>query len=337
MSRYSEALESIFTSEQKYTVLQLIKALIASTEELAGHTVVDSEVTQTTPVAGQPTTVSVVLTFDDDTTKTLTVTVPAGAQGIQGETGATGPQGPQGETGATGPQGPQGETGATGPQGSKGDTGATGAQGPQGETGATGPQGPKGDTGATGAQGPQGETGATGPQGPKGDTGEGVPAGGTAGQVLAKKTGTDYDTEWTTPQSGGVTSIGGATGAITLGSGLSISNNELSASGGSGAEITQPVVGPDIGFNVALSGIGLGTALIAITSTGKLYFLTGTAKPTNPDPLPNVVMIYFLTIKGTTKTGTLTTNNTEDVSMANAQTGIWYMLLSNINISGRFD
>lgn len=43
--------------------------------------------------------------------------------------------------------------------------------------------GPKGETG---------ETGATGPAGP------GVPTGGTARQVLTKKSGTDYDTQWTT-------------------------------------------------------------------------------------------------------------------------------------------
>ncbi len=48
----------------------------------------------------------------------------------------------------------------------------------------------KGDTGATGPQGPQGV------QGPKGDTGEGVPTGGTTGQVLIKSSDADYDTEW---------------------------------------------------------------------------------------------------------------------------------------------
>ena len=71
--------------------------------------------------------------------------------------------------------------------------GETGAQGPAGETGATGPQGPQGETGATGPQGPQGETGATGPQGP---AGPGVMSGGLAGQILAKASGTDYDTHW---------------------------------------------------------------------------------------------------------------------------------------------
>ena len=40
--------------------------------------------------------------------------------------------------------------------------------------------------------------GTQGATGVKGDTGEGVPAGGTAGQMLVKHSGTDYDTEWVT-------------------------------------------------------------------------------------------------------------------------------------------
>lgn len=42
--------------------------------------------------------------------------------------------------------------------------------------------------------------GADGQQGP---AGQGVPTGGTAGQVLAKVDGTDYNTEWVTPSGGG--------------------------------------------------------------------------------------------------------------------------------------
>ena len=112
---------------------------------------------------------------------------PRGEQGIQGPPGTTGPQGPTGATGATGatgPQGPQGERGLQGPQGERG---------PQGEQGERGPQGATGATGATGPQGPQGEIG---PQGEQGPAGEGVPAGGTANQVLIKSSSTDYDTEW---------------------------------------------------------------------------------------------------------------------------------------------
>lgn len=176
-TRYYEALESIFTSENKYTVLQLIKALIEATDELAGHTIVDIAVTEGTVIAGQPTPLVITFSLDDNTTKEFTVYLPAGAQGLQG------PQGPKGDKGDTGETG---ATGAEGPQGPKGDTG---------DTGATGPQGPQG------IQGPTGATGATGPQGP---AGVGVPSGGTAGQVLSKVDGTDYNTAWEDPASGGI-------------------------------------------------------------------------------------------------------------------------------------
>lgn len=48
-----------------------------------------------------------------------------------------------------------------------------------------------------------GADGATGPAGPAGAAGQGVPAGGSTGQVLTKTSGTDYDTTWATPSSGG--------------------------------------------------------------------------------------------------------------------------------------
>ena len=89
--------------------------------------------------------------------------------------------------GIKGDKGDKGDTGAQGIQGEKGDKGDKGDQGDQGI------QGPKGDTGD---QGPTGATGAKGDKGDKGDTGEGVPEGGTAGQVLKKKSNTDFDTEW---------------------------------------------------------------------------------------------------------------------------------------------
>lgn len=49
--------------------------------------------------------------------------------------------------------------------------------------------------------GPQGEKGTDGDKGDKGDKGDmgiGIPSGGTAGQVITKKSGTDYDLEWAT-------------------------------------------------------------------------------------------------------------------------------------------
>jgi hypothetical protein len=85
-------------------------------------------------------------------------------------------------------------------------------------SGTVGPAGPKGDTGATGATGPTGATGATGPTGATGATGaagQGVPAGGTTGQVLAKASGANYDTEWVAQTGGG----GGGSGTVTSVSG----------------------------------------------------------------------------------------------------------------------
>ena len=68
----------------------------------------------------------------------------------------------------------------------------------------------KGATGATGATGNPGATGPAGVAGPPGPAstvpgppGQGVPAGGTVGQVLTKTSSGDYATTWQTPSGGG--------------------------------------------------------------------------------------------------------------------------------------
>lgn len=135
----------------------------------------------------------------------------------RGDTGATGPQGERGEAGPQGEPGPRGETGQTGPAGPRGEQGPQGVQGERGATGATGPQGPtgpQGEQGIQGEQGPKGDTGATGATGPQGTPGVGVPAGGTAGQILKKaSSGTDYDTEWA--DANPVVTVPGSTPSIT--------------------------------------------------------------------------------------------------------------------------
>lgn len=72
----------------------------------------------------------------------------------------------------------------------------------RGLDGQDGAQGPAGNDGAPGAPG------ADGANGEKGDPGEGVAPGGSTGQILAKKSGDDYDTEWVDAPTGG--SSGGA-------------------------------------------------------------------------------------------------------------------------------
>ena len=57
--------------------------------------------------------------------------------------------------------------------------------------------------GPAGPMGPQGLTGPQGPAGTPGANGQGVPVGGTTGQVLAKVDATDYNTQWVTPSAGG--------------------------------------------------------------------------------------------------------------------------------------
>ena len=92
-------------------------------------------------------------------------------------------------------------------------------------------KGPQGDPGSAGAPGAPGSDGTTftpsvssagviswtndggkanpdpvnikGPQGDTGPAGPGVPAGGSAGQVLAKTSGSDYATGWITPEANG--------------------------------------------------------------------------------------------------------------------------------------
>jgi len=61
-----------------------------------------------------------------------------------------------------------------------------------------------------------GAAGPTGSQGPIGPVGVGVVTGGFTGQVLAKKTNADYDTEWITGGGGGGSAIwGGIAGTLS--------------------------------------------------------------------------------------------------------------------------
>ena len=63
----------------------------------------------------------------------------------------------------------------------------------------TGVKGERGSTGPAGAMGTTGATGATGAAGEAGAAGQGVPAGGSEGQILAKASDNDYDGEWVDP------------------------------------------------------------------------------------------------------------------------------------------
>jgi hypothetical protein len=55
-----------------------------------------------------------------------------------------------------------------------------------------------GDSGYSGISGSEGLSGYSGIYGDSGYSGVGIPAGGTSGQVLRKKSNSDYDVEWYT-------------------------------------------------------------------------------------------------------------------------------------------
>lgn len=177
---------------------------------------------------------------------------PPGERGLQGLRGERGLQGPpgiglKGERGERGPRGLKGERGPRGLKGQKGDTGtsitwrgewekntayaandavfsigstfvcisahlskATNKP-PTGESWRTYwiPLAERGETGPAGGSGSDGEPGAPG---------VGVPSGGATNQVLAKKSNSNYDTQWVNPAAGGgaVDSVNGYIGVVVL-------------------------------------------------------------------------------------------------------------------------
>ncbi len=166
-----------------------------------------------------------------------------GADGAQGPQGETGPAGPTGPTGAQGPAGADGADGDEGPQGPQGPAGPAGADGADGSDGAQGPTGPAGADGADGAEGPQGPAGPTGPTGATGPAGadgsdgadgQGVPTGGTAGQVLSKIDGTDYNTRWVDDQTGLLLS---AVQDVAVGASLGLEQSLLAQAGQAGLTV----------------------------------------------------------------------------------------------------
>lgn len=140
------------------------------------------------------------------------------------------------------------------------------------------PTGPRGPAGATGATGAAGATGATGAAGADGADGQGVPVGGTTGQVLAKATATDFDTAWTDPAAGGgaVDSVNGQTGVVVLGA---ADVGADAAGAAAAAQAASQPVDSDLTAIAALSTTAYGRALLALAdaAAGRTALGLGTA------------------------------------------------------------
>ena len=167
---------------------------------------------------------------------------PTGPQGIQGPPGQDGTDGQDGQDGADGVSPVISSTSITGGHRltivdaggtttvdvMDGQDGTDGTDGTDGQDGVSPEVTIASITGGhsvtiTDADHPGGQTfnvmdgadGQDGAPGQDGQDGVGVPSGGTTGQVLKKKSNTDYDTEWG-DQSGLVLSVNGKTGAVVL-------------------------------------------------------------------------------------------------------------------------
>ena len=137
-------------------------------------------------------------------------------------------------------EGKQGERGLKGDKGDKGKDGKDGKDGRDGKDGPTGKDGKDGDDGISVVNAKvdfddtlvislsngkeinvgevKGEKGDSGRDGNTGLNGVGVPTGGTTGQVLAKNSNADYDTEWVNGGGGGgaITSVASADGTVIV-------------------------------------------------------------------------------------------------------------------------
>jgi hypothetical protein len=217
----------------------------------------------------------------------------------------------QGGQGPVGPQVPKGDTGEQGPKGDTGATGATGSQGPKGDTGA---QGPKGDTGAQGPQGIQG------PTGPAGADGVGVPAGGTTGQVLSKASGTDYDTEWTTPDPGGVTDVQvNGTSVVTDG----VANVPVASSS------TPGVSKVDSQFGIKISN---GTLVINSAGAEQIKAKSTTLRPVAINDFPRAVFYHLAYAAGDSTQAA--SSNAVGAYTESAKSAISQMLSGSVSVTG---
>jgi hypothetical protein len=211
------------------------------------------------------------------------------------------------------------------------------------------PQGATGSTGATGA------TGATGPAGP------GVATGGTAGQVLAKVSSTNYDTTWVSA-GGSVTSVG-----LTAPSFLSVSGSPVTtsgtlalsysgtplpvANGGTGVTASSgvnSVVLRDANGNITTnclfegftSQAASGTTIVLTAASVQNFQITGSGgqiiRLPNATTLPNGALFTF---NNNQSSGAITVQNNSSTTVATINSGgyVTVSLLDNTTAAGLWD
>ena len=190
---------------------------------------------------------------------------PAGADGQDGAPGVDGQDGKDGAPGVDGQDGAPGVDGQDGKDGAPGVDGQDGAPGVDGQDGKDGADGQDGQDGQDGADGQDGKDGADGQDGQDGADGQGVPAGGTTGQILSKTDATDYNTEWVDAPSGGsvgtlqqVTDLGNTTtNDIIINTGLNLTCSSVTGGG-----ITS--------YNSNITNLGSGGNLDIVNTDGTI-------------------------------------------------------------------
>lgn len=122
--------------------------------------------------------------------------------------------------------------------------------------------------------------GATGSQG---SAGQGVPAGGTTGQVLKKASGTDYDTEWADESGGGSTIEPYTSTPAALGTASAGSSDKYAR----GDHVHKKPTAAELGVVSTTQGIANVDKVLMVDSSGKVGLTdipTKYAQPANQFP-----------------------------------------------------
>lgn len=157
--------------------------------------------------------------------------------------------------------------------------------------------------GATGADGATGSTGATGA------TGQGVPIGGTTGQLLAKIDGTNYNDHWINPPVATITLTGNVTGSGTSSFATTIASGAVTNAMLAGSITASKLVGTDITTVGTLSAGSIpaslvtGLAVTSVTSANGLSVSGGTLSFSGSSYSPTAGSNSITTL-GTIGTGT---------------------------------